>query len=72
VPTRGPELAQALKELLDMSESERHAMGHRGRELVLEKYNWNRITRQLVNVYNCIVHGKDVPLYPEPMELNVK
>lgn len=72
IKPREPELAQALRELMDMSESERDAMGHRGRELVLEKYNWNRITRQLINVYNCILHGKDVPLYPEPMELYIE
>lgn len=64
---REAELARALKELLDMSESERHAMGHRGRELVLEKYNWNNIVRQFVSVYNCIAQGKDVPLNPESM-----
>ena len=72
VPPRGPELGQAIKELLDTPQSQREAMGHRGRQLVLEKYNWNKITRQLVTVYSCILRGKDVPLNPEPMELNVK
>ncbi len=72
VAPREPELAQALRELLDMSESKREAMGHHGRELVLEEYNWNKITRQLINVYHCILHGKDVPLYPQPTELNVE
>lgn len=55
-----------------MPQLQRETTGHHGRELVLEKYNQNKITRQLVNVYNCILHGKDVPLYPEPMELNIK
>jgi len=72
VPPRGPELGEALRELLDMPESQRETMGRRGREMVLEKYNWTKITRQLVTVYNCILHGRAVPLHPEPMGLNIE
>ncbi len=60
------EIYLSLKELLEASESERTAMGIRGRELVAEKYCWDRIARQFITVYNCILEGKDIPLYPEP------
>jgi glycosyltransferase involved in cell wall biosynthesis len=72
VPPRKPELCQALRELLDKSESQRKAMGYRGRRLVLENYNWDKIARQLLTVYNCILQGKDIPLHPEAMDLNIE
>ncbi len=66
VPPRRPELYQAIRELLGISESERKEMGHRGQRLVAEKYCWDKIVRQFITVYNCILEGKDIPLNPEP------
>lgn len=71
VPPRKPELYQALRELMDKSEPQRKAMGHRGRRLVLENYNWDKIARQFLTVYSCILQGKDIPLHPKPFSDNV-
>ena len=48
-PTPGM-LAQALRELVAAPE-ETAQMGRRGRELVLRDYSWERVTNQLVEVY---------------------
>ncbi len=72
VPPRIPELQQALRELLEISDSEREAMGCRGQRLVSEKYSWDKIARQFITIYNCMLQGKDIPLYPEPWGLNIE
>ncbi|MBN2133905.1 MAG: glycosyltransferase [Sedimentisphaerales bacterium] len=64
-PTRG-DLADGLRELLDMPGDEAEKMGHRGRELVLNNYTWPVVAAKLLTVYDCILHGKPIPLYPEP------
>lgn len=64
---RDSELGQAIRELLDMSESQRNAMGQRGRNLVKKNYDWNTIVGKLLTVYNCILSGTAVPLHPEPL-----
>ena len=71
VPPKKNELDLAIRELLDMSESQRQGMGRRGRKLVLENYNWNTIVRSHLTLYNCILRGKEIPLYPEPKEINI-
>ena len=71
VAPTGPELGGALRELLDMSDSDREAMARRGRRLVLEHYNWDTIARQYVTLYDCILQGKDIPLHPKPASLGV-
>jgi glycosyltransferase involved in cell wall biosynthesis len=64
---RRPELCQALHELLDMSTSQRRAMGRRGRELVAEQYNWDRVAKQLITVYRHILYKKEIPLFLAPI-----
>lgn len=66
VPLKEAELSQALRELLDMSESQRKAMGQKGRNLVKENYAWDRIVKKFLTVYDCILSGKSIPLHPEP------
>ena len=66
---RRPELCQALRELLGMSETERAAMGKRGRSLVLANYTWDIAVRKIVTVYRCIIEGREIPLHPEPVDL---
>jgi len=66
VLSREAELAQALRELLNMSRSERVAMGQRGQDLIQENYAWDRIVKKYLTVYDCILSGKSIPLYPEP------
>ena len=62
-PERGP-LAEALRELLEMSAQTREAMGQRGRKLVFERYSWEKAARKLQIVYQCILEGKDIPMKP--------
>lgn len=62
-PERGP-LAEALRELLEMSAQTREAMGQRGRKLVFERYTWEKAARKLHTVYRCILEGKDIPMNP--------
>ena len=59
-------LADALRELLEMPEEMRKAMGHRGRKLVFEKHTWKNAVRLLQTVYKCILEGKEIPTYPTP------
>jgi len=72
VPPEPGALAEALCEFLEMSQSERDAMGRRGVNLVKKNYTWDRIVEKLLTVYDCILSGKSIPLHPEPMELNAK
>lgn len=67
VSPRGPELGQALRELLDMSRWEREKMGRRGRIFIKENYAWDRILGKILTVYDCILSGQPVPLHPEPL-----
>ena len=71
VPPERGELDTAIRELLDMSQSQRRGMGRRGRKMVLENYNWNTIVRRHLTLYNCILQGKEIPMEPEPMEINI-
>ncbi len=57
-------MAEAMRQLLDMPESRLKEMGKRGRSLILKDYTWDVIARKMMTVYNCILEGKDVPLYP--------
>ncbi len=64
-PERGA-LAEALGRLLGLSNSELEIMGRKGRDIILTNYTWNVAVRKMKTVYQCILHGKDIPLYPEP------
>ena len=60
-------LLKGLRNLLDMSVEDRHAMGRRGRELVSQNYTWDSAARKMADVYRCILEGKEIPMYPEPV-----
>jgi glycosyltransferase involved in cell wall biosynthesis len=62
-------VGQALRELLDMSESKREQMGARGAALIREQYTWDRVARKFLTVCDCIVQGRSIPLHPEPKEI---
>ena len=62
-PAEGP-LEEALRTLLDLSDSDRNAMGGRGRKLVEENYTWDIAARRMINVYDCIMRGKEIPRNP--------
>ena len=62
------EVTEGLRQLLDLSIGERETMGARGRDLVAKNYTWDVQARKMLNVYRCILDGKDVPMYPEPVK----
>jgi len=64
IPPRRHELVQAMRELLDMSTSQRKAMGQRGRNLVEKDYSWDAIVDKFLAVCNCILDGKPIPFQP--------
>ncbi len=54
-------LAQALKEATCLSQEERLNMGQRGRQLILEKYTWEKIAHEMSSMYEWVLHKKDTP-----------
>ena len=64
-PTRD-QLTEALRELLEMSSSQRDAMGRRGRDLVQQHYTWQKVAGQFLTMCDCILDGKAIPLHPKP------
>ncbi len=69
VPPTQEAIAQALGELLGMSESHRRQMGARGVALVREQYTWDQAARKFLTVCACILQARPIPLYPEPKDL---
>ena len=67
VGPRPDRLFEGLRQLLDLSEEDRRAMGERGRNLVASNYTWDVQARKMLNVYRCILSGKEIPLYPQPV-----
>jgi len=67
VPPTRERIGQALRELLDMSESRRREMGRKGAALIREQYTWDRAARKFLTVCECVFQGKPIPLHPEPM-----
>lgn len=68
-PACGP-IAEALQLLLDLPDGELHAMGQKGRELVLNNYTWEVAARRLVTVYRAILGGGVIPEFPEPVAVD--
>ena len=56
-------LAAALREAINLSDDERHAMGENGRRLVEAKYTWPAIAEQMKAAYAWILNGGDTPPY---------
>jgi len=50
-------LAHAIKELMEMDDKAKAAMGEKGRELVTEKYNWPAVAGKVLNIYCNVVRG---------------
>lgn len=51
-------LGEALGELLTMSESQRRAMGRRGRELVEAEYSWECVSRKFLALCDGVRRGR--------------
>jgi glycosyltransferase involved in cell wall biosynthesis len=61
IGTTENEIAVGLKQLLEMTDDDRAAMGQRGRALVEERFSWAKIGQQMREVYEWILGGGAVP-----------
>ncbi len=50
-----------LRRLLEMTDTERTALGKRGRALVEGSYTWPAVARQMLSVYEWLLHGGPKP-----------
>lgn len=66
VPVDQNSIAEAINELLSMSHNRRYEMGQRGKEFILKQYTWDITARKMLTVYEAMLDGKEIPLYPEP------
>jgi glycosyltransferase involved in cell wall biosynthesis len=53
-----PDIAGAIQEAISLTDQQRHKMGLRGRNLIEQKYAWNSIARQALEVYKKILSGE--------------
>ena len=61
IGTTSKEIAAGLKQLIEMSDDDRKAMGASGRALVAEKFLWRRVGEQMRAVYKWVVGGGTRP-----------
>ena len=61
-PTSPEEIGTAIQWLLDHPD-EAKAMGQRGRQAVLEKYNWDNEAVKLLSFYEDLLQGEELPLH---------
>lgn len=61
IGTEAPSITEGLRQLLDMSESERVAMGARGRALAAERFSWRQIGAEMRRVYEWCIGGGPAP-----------
>ena len=54
-------IAEALRDLMAMSDADRQAIGARGRILVQERFAWPEIAKQTSSVYEWVLGGGPVP-----------
>ena len=59
--TTSKQIAARLKQLIEMSDDDRKAMGARGRTLVAETFSWPRIGEQMRWVYEWVLGGGTAP-----------
>lgn len=69
VPINEKAIEEALVSLLNMTSAAREAMGKRGRELINKYYTWDMSAGKMITVYQCVLEGEKVPLYPKPVEV---
>lgn len=54
-------LSAGLTRFFALSDEERHTMGENGRQLLLEKFTWPVIAREMQKVYHWCVSGGELP-----------
>jgi glycosyltransferase involved in cell wall biosynthesis len=61
IGTSPEEIAAGLKQLLEMTDDDRRAMGDRGRTLIAPKFSWPRIGEQMRSVFEWVLGGGPTP-----------
>ena len=61
IGTSQKEIAAGLKQLTEMTDNDRKAMGDRGRTLVATKFSWPRVGEQMRSVYEWVLGGRATP-----------
>jgi glycosyltransferase involved in cell wall biosynthesis len=61
IGTRPEEIAAGIKQVIEMNDDDRRAMGNRGRNLVATKFSWPRIGEQMRSVYEWSLGGGPTP-----------
>jgi poly(glycerol-phosphate) alpha-glucosyltransferase len=61
IGTTSGEIAAGLKQLIEMSDDDRAAMGTRGRTLVATRFSWPRIGEQMRAVFEWMLGGGSLP-----------
>jgi poly(glycerol-phosphate) alpha-glucosyltransferase len=61
IGTSPEEMAAGLKQLLEMTDDARRAMGARGRTLVATKFSWPQIGEQMRSVFDWVLGGGPTP-----------
>jgi hypothetical protein len=61
-------LTWAISDALNMSPSQREAMGQRGRTLVKRNHTWDAVVRKSETVCHGVLDGHSTPLHPKPRE----
>ena len=54
-------IASGLRQLFEMSDTDRHAMGLRGRKLVEERFTWPKVASHMWHVYEWVLGGGTPP-----------
>lgn len=57
----GASIAEGMRELVEMSDADRLAMGRRGRALVERQFTWPSVAAQMKEVYDWVVGGGRPP-----------
>lgn len=63
VETTPESICEGLVKFFSMSDSERVRMGENGYNLVVEKYQWNKIAEDSVELYNYLLNGGAKPRF---------
>jgi len=61
IGTTSKEIAAGVKQLIEMSDDDRKAMGARGRALVAAKFSWPRVGQEMRTVYEWVLGGRTRP-----------
>lgn len=63
IGTEPASIAEGIRTLVAMSDTEREAMGHAGRALVEARFTWPEVARQMIEVYRWVLGGGAPPAH---------